>query len=151
MVISVHIKQLLFSEAVTLNDMNTIYIIIVFTCILYKDTICWNHVFHQKFPNMECGRAGHYHYPLQLQLVFIKVNNSYIATGQSVFVSCTSSQYIKCSQLATKGSTASYLKIIISYSYVLGQLYTLSQLYCTKLFTFQLALFLELLLMKFTE
>ena len=29
-----------------------------------KATICWNHVFHQKFPKMVCGRADHYHYPL---------------------------------------------------------------------------------------
>ena len=29
-----------------------------------KATICWNHVFHQKFPKMVCRRADHYHYPL---------------------------------------------------------------------------------------
>ena len=32
--------------------------------IINKATICWNHVFHQKFPKMVCGRADHYHYPL---------------------------------------------------------------------------------------
>ena len=31
-----------------------------------KATICWNHVFHQKFSKMVCGRAGHYHYPLYM-------------------------------------------------------------------------------------
>ena len=31
---------------------------------VYMATICWNHVFHHKFPKMVCGWAGHYHYPL---------------------------------------------------------------------------------------
>ena len=34
------------------------------TIIELKATICWNYVFHQKNANMECGWAGHYHYPL---------------------------------------------------------------------------------------
>ena len=29
-----------------------------------KATICFNHVFHQKFPNMQYRQASYYHYPL---------------------------------------------------------------------------------------
>ena len=37
----------------------------------HKATIWWSHVFHQKFPNMECRRAGHYHYPLFENILFL--------------------------------------------------------------------------------
>ena len=47
-----------------LNDLNWVS----FASITISDKamyiIFWNHVFHQKFLNMECGWAGHYHYPL---------------------------------------------------------------------------------------
>ena len=44
------------------------YITVLFELLMVmnkdKATICWNHVFHQKFPKMVCGQADYYHYPL---------------------------------------------------------------------------------------
>ena len=46
------------ASVVTYSKASSLYNIAV------KATICWNHVFHQKFPKMVCGRVAHYHYPL---------------------------------------------------------------------------------------
>ena len=110
-----------------------------------KATICWNNVFHQKFPNMECGWAGHYHYPLQLQLIFIEVNNSCMATGWSVFVSCTSS---KCNAASYKRKY-SQLYYNINYIATYRGSYTVQN--CSPSSSPTIQLFLKLLFMKFTE
>jgi len=38
-------------------------------CWMSKAPIRWFSVFHQKFPKIWCGRAGHYHYPLHHKLL----------------------------------------------------------------------------------
>ena len=99
-------------------------------------TICWNHVFHQKFITWNAGGCIitiiiPYSYSQCLLNLIIAIQ---LAKGQSVFVSCTSSTW----NAASYKRKYNQLYYNISYSYVQGQLYILRQLCCTNIFTFQL-------------